>query len=206
MNLHDALSIAPDIIGELRAYTHPGRTGTQERPTKGFGSRPPLAAGPIDDSDHLYSLLREHAAGVASAIGTKTPTTTSWAPGGNDRGLPANTSPETAYSEARKLSHFIDHQIHHLDDEDYTDAIHHDLINTVETLNAKYPTTGEQEHIQARCLTCKKLTLFKYPARSYKADETYVCATCGRWHTEIEITERRAARERELKAKRKNAA
>ena len=206
MNLHEALAIAADIIGELRAYTEPGRAGAQERPTKGFGSRPPLAAGPIDDADHLYSLLREHTTGLAEALGTKPPITSSWTPAGNDRGLPANTSPETAYTNAQKLARFIDHQIHHLNDGDYVQAIHHDLINTIETLDAKYPTTGAQEHVQARCLTCKKLTLFKYPARSYKADETYVCGTCHRWHTETEIMERRAARERELKAKRKNAA
>ena len=200
-----SLKHAPDLIGELRGYTQPARRNTHARNAPGFTATIPLAAGPVDDADDLYAALREHTGATADALGTRPPHTIGRNHAG-ERGLPAGTTPEAAFANARTLARFLEHQLPMIRDADLTADIKNDLGERWRDISRKYPPTAAPTHVNARCGNCTRLTIFKHPARSFGADETYVCENCGKWSTEREILERMAARQRELKPKRKSAA
>lgn len=189
-----------DLIGELRGYTQPVRRNDHARSAPGFKATIPLAAGPVDDADDLYAALREHTAAVADVLGIRPPHTIGRNHGG-ERGLPAGTTPEDAFVNARTLARFLEHQLPMIRDDDLVGGIRGDLGERWRVISSKYPPTAPPEHVNARCGLCSRLTIFRYPARSFGADETYSCTNCDKWYTEREIVERMAARQRELKAK-----
>ena len=195
-----AVKHAADLIGELRAYTTPGRRGDTNRGAPGVTRTAPLSLGPVDDADDLYAALREHSAMIATELGTRPPRTIGREHHG-EKGLPANTPPETAFTNARTLARYIEHQLPMIRDEDLITMIKLDLGERWERINPKYPPSARPEHVQARCVKCGCLTIDRHPPRSFGADENYTCSNCGRWHTEQEVITRRAARERELKSR-----
>lgn len=196
---------APDLIGELRAYTQPVKREGHVRNAPGFSPTIPLAAGPVDDADDLYAALREHTAATADALGIRPPHTIGRNHAG-ERGLPAGTTPEAAFANARTLARFLEHQLPMIRDDDLTADIKNDLGERWRNISRKYPPTAAPMPIQARCINCSCLTIEQHSPRSFGDDETYVCSNCGRWHTEREVIERRASREREKKHKRKKEA
>lgn len=197
-----AMAIAPDIIGELRAYTAGHRTGEQTRSAPGHKPTAPLNTRPVDDADAVYALIREHTHGLAAALGINPPRTLTWAtPTGDDRGLPAGTPPEQAFAETKKLCTFLTHQLENLRDDDLATAIVDDLTGAVFRLDNRYPVDAPDVHVKARCGACETLAIYRRPPRSFGADETYMCTSCGKHHTETEITELMLARQKELKAR-----
>lgn len=195
---------AADLIGELRAYTQPVKREGHVRNAPGFKPTIPLAAGPVDDADDLYAALREHTAAVADMLGIRPPRTIGRTHAG-EKGLPAGTTPEDAFAHARTLARFLDHQLHMIRDPHLQDDIQEDIGKRWARVSRKYPPTAAPLPIQARCINCSCLTIEQHSPRSFGDDETYVCSTCGRWHTEKEVLARRAAREREKKAKKRKA-
>lgn len=199
-----ALKQIPDIIGELRGNLEPGRSGDTGRSAPGTKPNAPLQLSPVDDADDLYAALREHAACIADALGTKPPKTIGREVNG-EKGLPANTPPETAYSQAHNLARFIEHQLHMVTDEDLQDEIAGDLIRRWRKASKKYPAQAPKQHVPIRCISCEVMLVYMHPPRSFGFDETFVCDSCGRWHTETEIAEQRLRHRAELKAKGKAA-
>ncbi|MFB9776133.1 hypothetical protein [Brevibacterium otitidis] len=200
-----ALKHLPDIVGELRSYIEPGKTPS-DRPTRFRGSTPPIAIGPTHDADNTYAALTEHCEAIAEALDTRPPDTGIRRVNDRPQGFPADTPPETAFVKTRTLCRFIAHQLHMVKDDFMIREIEADIVRSYRTLTAKYPPEALPERLQARCGNCRRLTVFKHPPRSFGTDETFICKTCGKWHSEIEIMERRASRERELKAKKKRTA
>lgn len=201
MTLTHALRHTPPLIRELRTRLEPGRGGTERR-APGYSRQAPLAIVVMDDADDLYAALHEHAACIADELGTRPPKAACWA----SRGIPAGMTPDTAHHHARALARFIEHQHPLIPDRGLRDDIEHDLVNRFERVAGRYPLTPDPERIDARCAGCGRLDLYQHPPQNPGDDETYKCHRCHRWATETEIVERRAARERELKAKRKGAA
>lgn len=201
----EAIRHAADLIGELRAYTTPGRRGDSNRGAPGVTRTAPISLGPVDDADDLYAALREHSGMIASELGTRPPRSIGREHHG-EKGLPADTPPEIAFANARTLARYIEHQLPMLRDDQLIEDIKVDIGERWERISPKYPPSAHPEHVQARCVKCGCLTIDRHPPRSYGADETYTCSNCGRWHTEQEVITRRAARERELKSKRKKRA
>lgn len=189
-----------DLIGELRGYTQPVKREGHVRNSPGFSPTIPLAAGAVDDADDLYAALREHVGAVADVLGIRPPRTIGRNHGG-ERGLPAGTTPADAFLNARTLARFLEHQLPMIRNDDLEGEIRNDLGERWRLISRKYPPTAPPEHVNARCGLCSRLTVFRYPARSFGADETYTCTNCGKWYTEREIVERMAARHRELKVK-----
>ena len=199
-----ALTEIPGIIGELRTNLEPGRTGSTGRSAPGIKPTAPLQLSPVDDADDLYATLREHVACIADALGTKPPTTIGRNHGG-EKGLPANTPSETAFGQSRILARFIEHQLHMVTDEDLQDEIAGDLIRRLRRASKKYPSQAPKQHVPVRCMSCEVMLVYMHPPRSFGFDETFVCESCGRWHTETEIAEQRLRHRAELKAKGKVA-
>lgn len=203
-HLQTALKELPGIIGELRTNLEPGRAGTNVRKAPGAKPTAPLQLSPVDDADDLYAALREHAACIADTLGTKPPTTIGRHHGG-EKGLPANTPAETAFGQAQVLARYIEHQLHMIDDDDLQDEIASDIISRWKRAASKYPSDAPKQHVPIRCISCEVKLVYKHPPRSFGSDETFVCESCGRWHTETEIAEQRLRHQAELKAKGKVA-
>lgn len=202
--LHEALTQIPGIIGELRGYLEPGRTGSTGRSAPGAKLIAPIQLSPVDDADDLYATLREHATCIADALGTKPPTTIAWTRQ-REHGLPANTTPETAYKHARTLTRFIEHQLPMIRDNDLETSISRDITRRWVKASEKYPAQAPRQHLPIRCVTCEMMLVYMHPPRSFGADETFVCDSCGRWHTETEVAEQRVQHQHELVAKGKAA-
>lgn len=198
--LHAAITELPDLIGELRGYLVPGRTGTTGRSAPGTKLSAPIQLGPVDDADDLYATLREHAACIAAELDTKPPQTITWA-GDRENGLPANTPPETAYAHSRTLARFIEHQLPMIRNNDLTESIQRDIIKRWSKASKKYPAEAPRQHLPVRCITCEVMLVYMHPPRSFGSDETFVCDSCGRWHTEQEIAEQRVQHQAEAAAK-----
>ncbi|WP_167197961.1 hypothetical protein [Brevibacterium pigmentatum] len=197
---HAALTEIPGLIGELRGYLEPGRSGTTGRAAPGAKLTAPIQLGPVDDADDLYATLREHAACIADELGTKPPTTIAWAKN-RENGLPANTPPETAFAQSRTLARFIEHQLPMVRDNDLTESIQRDIIKRWLKATKKYPAEAPRQHLPVRCIACEVMLVYMHPPRSFGFDETFVCESCGRWHTETEIAEQRLQHRAEQAAK-----
>lgn len=195
-----ALKQLPDLIGELRGYIEPGKTGTTSRSAPGITPNAPLNVNPVDDADELYATLREHAACIADALDTAPPSTIAWTRG-RENGLPANTAPETGFVHARSLARFIEHQLPMVRDDDLIGDIEHDIVRRWKKAAKKYPSRAPKEHVPVRCAHCEMMLVYKHPPRSFGSDETFVCDSCGKWHTEQELAEQRVRHVEESRRK-----
>lgn len=198
--LHTALTQLPDMIGELRGYLEPGKTGSTGRSAPRTTPSAPIQLSPMDDADDLYAALREHAACIADTLGMKPPTTVGRYVNG-EKGLPANTPPEIAFNQSLNLTRFIEHHLPMLDDDELRSEIAGDLIRRWGRTDRRYPAQAPKQHMPLRCVSCEVMLVYMHPPRSFGSDETFVCDSCGRWHTEQEIAEQRIKHQRELKAK-----
>lgn len=201
MNLKQALTVMPGLIFQLRCRLEPGRAGAERR-APGYAKQAPVALVVLDDCDALYRCLHEHAGCIAEVLGTKPPRSEAWL----GRGVKASTTPDVALHHSQALARFILHQLPLLPDAELMRDIEHDILTRAHKAQAKYSETPPPERIDARCGACGKLTIDKHPPRHFGGDETWECSTCHKWHTETEILARRAARERELKAKTRRTA
>ena len=69
MNIEQALTLAPHIIGELRGKTHPEHT-TNTRTPKGPKKPAPANLTTIDDADTIYKHLLQAAFETQQTTGT----------------------------------------------------------------------------------------------------------------------------------------
>ena len=199
-DLNAALNQIPDIIGELRGKLEPGRDRSTGRSAPGAKPTTPIQLDPVDDADELYIALREHSACIADMLGSKPPRTIGREVNG-EKGLPANTPPETAFAQARMLARYIEHQRPMVMDEELVTDIRRDIIRRWRRAANKYPAQAPKQHIPVRCASCEVMLVYMHPPRSFGADETYVCDSCGRWHTEQEIAVQKLRHNAEVKAK-----
>lgn len=197
-----ALDDAPDIIGELRGIITPGSVPSDGARRHATLRRLPLNAAPVDDADDLYAALVEHAEATADLAHTKPPSRIQWA----REGLPAGTPPEAAYRATLAITRWLEPHLHLIDDEDIRRDIMSDIITRVDKLNARYPVSARPEHVDARCGNCRRLTVYRHPPRSFRADEPHVCDQCGKHHTEQEIVALMASRQREQAFKKRRRA
>lgn len=204
-----ALHELPHLIAELRAHREPGKTGEQGRRTiKATNTSAPARLATICDADDAYARLHEHAQAIADMLATTAPKVPIYRNPQRDLGLPSNIGAIEAARHAHTLAKFIHHQLPQTRDDDIIHDIQADITTTWQRLTRRYPHEAPPEHVDARCAACHRLTIHKHPPHEPQADETYICAACGKWHTEHELLERIAARQRELKARktRKGAA
>lgn len=197
----EALRGMPPLIHHLRMSLEPGRAGTERR-APGYAKQAPLAIITLDHADDLYACLHEHAACVADVLGTKPPKAQCWA----GRGIPTSMEPGTVLHHSEALARFLEHQLPMVSDTQLAGDIEVDIIRRYTKISTAHTLTPDPERVDARCKNCSKLNLYKHPPENPGDDETFRCHTCHCWHTETDVMERRAARERELKAKKRKGA
>ena len=198
-----AIRRLPDLIAELRTQTMPGAAGDRERRAPGPHRAAAARLAPICDADDAYARLHDHAHAIADILDTRPPRVPVYRNHTRVLGLPANTKPDAARRHARTLARFIAHQLPMVADTELIFDIQNDITHTYGRLDRRYPDQPAPERIDARCGRCHKLTLHQHPPEKPGDDQTYRCAACHKWHTETETIERRAARQRELRARKK---
>lgn len=198
-----AVKRLPVIIGELRTLVVPGAPGGHERSAPGVHRAAAASLSPVCDADDAYARLYEHVHAIADQLDTRPPRVPVHRSPTRVLGLPAGTKPSAAHRHAKTLCRFIEHQLPMVPDTELIFEIQDDIALTYGRLDRRYPDRPTPERVDARCGRCHRLDLHQHPPENPGDDQTWRCGTCHKWHTETEMLERRAARQRELRAKKR---
>lgn len=189
-----ALTWLPGLLAVIRDRVTPGtpEAESQRRPPGAHRSTP-LRLEPFCDVEESLRILAEAAVTVRSLTGACFPGKTSMPPGASPREVAEHTG---------RICGFLLHHAPSARDKATAQDIEVDIITLYEKLASKYPLKAPPERVEARCARCLKLDLYQHPPEAYQGDQTWRCSSCGKWHTEVEVVEQRAAWEREMKRKR----